>query len=139
MYRVLLGAADHLAALTVDMDGHNDAERIEVMNFDEYQSAARATAQYPDMGANLYYPTLGLAGEAGEVAEKVKKLMRDAEGVLCNDRREALKKELGDVLWYVAAMCSELGLDMNDVAEANIAKLLQRRKYGTIQGDGDER
>lgn len=109
------------------------------MNFDEYQAAAQATAQYPDMGNNLYYPTLGLAGEAGEVAEKVKKLMRDAEGVLCDERRAALKKELGDVLWYVAAVCSELGLDMNEVAEANIAKLRQRHKDGTIRGDGDDR
>ncbi len=109
------------------------------MEFNAYQQAARATAQYPQMGENLYYPTLGLAGEAGEVAEKIKKLMRDAEGQLSDDRRTALKKELGDVLWYVAALCSELGLDMNDVAETNIAKLRSRREKGTISGDGDDR
>lgn len=109
------------------------------MNFDEYQAAARRTAQYPDMGNNVYYPTLGLAGEAGEVSEKIKKLMRDAGGKLTPDRREALKKELGDVLWYVAALCSELGLDMNEVAEQNIAKLADRWNRDAIRGDGDNR
>jgi NTP pyrophosphatase (non-canonical NTP hydrolase) len=109
------------------------------MNFDEYQREARTTAQYPDMGKNVYYPTLGLAGEAGEVAEKIKKLMRDDHGLLTPDRRAALKKELGDVLWYVAALCAELDLSMNEVAELNIAKLRDRKDRGAIQGDGDNR
>ncbi len=109
------------------------------MDFNEYQSAARKTAQYPQMGHNLYYPTLGLAGEAGEVAEKIKKLMRDGDGVLTAERREALKKELGDVLWYVAALCSELGLAMDDVAEHNVAKLRDRQDRGAIRGEGDNR
>jgi len=109
------------------------------MTFDEYQAAARDTAQYPDMGRNLCYPTLGLAGEAGEVAEKIKKLMRDDGGRLTDERREALRKELGDVLWYVAALCSELGVSMGDVAEQNIAKLRDRRGRGAIRGDGDDR
>lgn len=110
-----------------------------MLNFDEYQQAARATAQYPNVGKNLYYPTLGLAGEAGEVAEKIKKLMRDHNGVLTPERREALKKELGDVLWYVAALCSELGLAMGEVAEHNVQKLRDRKDRGAIQGDGDTR
>jgi NTP pyrophosphatase (non-canonical NTP hydrolase) len=109
------------------------------MNFDEYQSAARQTAQYPNMGSNFYYPTLGLAGEAGEVAEKVKKLMRDHGGVMSPERRDALKKELGDVLWYVAALCSELNLTMSEVAEHNIAKLRDRRQRDAIRGEGDNR
>ena len=109
------------------------------MNFDEYQREARTTAQYPDMGKNIYYPTLGLAGEAGEVAEKIKKLMRDDHGVLTPERRAGLKKELGDVLWYVAALCSELGLGMGEVAELNIAKLRDRKDRGAISGDGDNR
>lgn len=109
------------------------------MNFDEYQAAARQTAQYPDMGLNVYYPTLGLAGEAGEVAEKIKKMMRDDDGQLTDDRRNGLKKELGDVLWYVAALCSELGLSMGEVAEHNVAKLRDRRDRGAIRGDGDNR
>ena len=109
------------------------------MDFNEYQQAARETAQYPDMGRNIYYPTLGLAGEAGEVAEKIKKLMRDNDGIMTTERREALKKELGDVLWYVAAMCSELNLSMGQVAGDNVAKLRDRKSRGAIQGDGDNR
>jgi NTP pyrophosphatase (non-canonical NTP hydrolase) len=112
---------------------------VPVIDFKAYQAAARETAQYPDMGRNVFYPTLGLAGEAGEVAEKVKKLIRDDNGRLTSDRRSALKKELGDVLWYVAALCSELELDMGEVAEQNIAKLRDRRNRDAIQGDGDNR
>jgi NTP pyrophosphatase (non-canonical NTP hydrolase) len=109
------------------------------MEFSNYQAAARETAQYPNMGKNVYYPTLGLAGETGEVAEKVKKLMRDHGGVLTPERRDALKKELGDVLWYVAALCSELELSLDEVAEHNVAKLRDRRERGKIGGDGDNR
>ncbi len=109
------------------------------MEFDAYQRAARETAQYPDLGRNLCYPTLGLNGEAGEVAEKVKKIIRDNAGQVDSDRREGLKKELGDVLWYVAAMCWELGLSMNEVAEHNVAKLRDRKDRGAIRGSGDDR
>lgn len=110
-----------------------------MLTFNEYQKAAFSTAQYPDVGHNLYYPTLGLAGEAGEVAEKIKKLMRDHGGQMTPERREALKKELGDVLWYVAALCSEMGLAMGDVAELNIEKLRDRKDRGRLHGDGDNR
>ncbi len=109
------------------------------MTFDEYQAVSRETAQYPDLGRNLTYPTLGLAGEAGEVAERVKKLYRDDAGELTPERRDGLKAELGDVLWYVAALCWELQLSMNDVAEYNIRKLHDRRARNVIRGDGDER
>ncbi|MBI4580935.1 MAG: nucleoside triphosphate pyrophosphohydrolase family protein [Planctomycetes bacterium] len=109
------------------------------MDFDAYQAASRETAQYPDMGRNVCYPTLGLAGEAGEVAERVKKMFRDDGGVLTPQRRDALKAELGDVLWYVAALCSELDLRMDDVASNNVRKLRDRRARSVIQGDGDER
>lgn len=109
------------------------------MEFDAYQQAARQTAQYPDLGRNLCYSTLGLTGEAGEVAEKVKKIIRDNGGQVSPERREGLKKELGDVLWYVAAMCWELGLSMNEVAEHNVAKLRDRRERGAIRGEGDDR
>lgn len=109
------------------------------MDFEQYQSAARQTAQYPDMGRNLAYPTLGLAGETGEVAERVKKMIRDDGGVLTSERRDALKAELGDVLWYVAALCSELELSMGEVAEYNVRKLLDRRARNVIRGDGDTR
>ncbi len=109
------------------------------MDFDEYQLAARETAQYPDIGHNVCYPALGLAGETGEVAERVKKMIRDDAGVLTPQRRDALKAELGDVLWYVAALCSELDLKLGDVATHNIAKLRDRRARNVIRGDGDNR
>jgi NTP pyrophosphatase (non-canonical NTP hydrolase) len=109
------------------------------MTFNEYQAAARQTAQYPDLGRNLTYPALGLAGETGEVAERVKKLIRDDGGVLTPERRELLKAELGDVLWYVAALCWELDLPMDEVAEHNVRKLRDRKARNVISGDGDHR
>ena len=78
--------------------------------FADYQRDSRATAVYPDAGDNLLYPTLGLCGEAGEVAEKVKKMVRDDAGILSDDRRAAIAKELGDVLWYAAQIATEAGL-----------------------------
>ncbi len=109
------------------------------MLLSEYQSRSRATAVYPNAGDNLIYPTLGLAGEAGEVAEKVKKMIRDDAGVLSAERREAIAKELGDVLWYVAQVATEANLDLDQVAAANIEKLLSRRDRGVLQGSGDDR
>jgi len=109
------------------------------MTFRKYQENAFQTAIYPGKGDNFYYPTLGLCGEAGEIAEKIKKVMRDGDGVLTEVKKTELKKELGDVLWYIAALCTELDLDMNDVAENNIAKLLDRKKRNVIKGDGDNR
>jgi NTP pyrophosphatase (non-canonical NTP hydrolase) len=105
----------------------------------DYQSRSRATAVYPDAGDNLLYPTLGLCGEAGEVAEKIKKMVRDDGGTLSDARREALSKELGDVLWYVAQLASEAGLDLDEIAGDNLAKLLSRRDRGVLQGSGDSR
>ena len=93
------------------------------MDLNAYQQGARSTARYPDVGANPIYPTLGLCGEAGEVADKVKKVLRDRGGSFTPEVREALKLELGDVLWYVAQLASELGFELNDVAEANLNKL----------------
>jgi NTP pyrophosphatase (non-canonical NTP hydrolase) len=76
------------------------------MLISDYQELSRRTATYPGAGDNIVYPTLGLAGEAGEVAEKVKKLLRDDDGVLSDERRGALAGELGDVLWYVAQVAT---------------------------------
>ena len=109
------------------------------MRLSEYQRASRRTATYPDAGENLVYPTLGLAGEAGEVAEKVKKLLRDDGGVLGEERRAALAGELGDVLWYVAQVATEAGLELEAIAEANLAKLRSRAQRGVLSGSGDER
>jgi NTP pyrophosphatase (non-canonical NTP hydrolase) len=109
------------------------------MNLSEYQSRSRATAVYPQAGDNLLYPTLGLCGEAGEVAEKIKKMVRDDDGVLTDERRAALAKELGDVLWYLAQIATEAQLDLDAVAEANIEKLSSRRRRNVLQGSGDDR
>ena len=86
------------------------------MELNAYQDAARSTAAYPHVGQNPIYPTLGLTGEAGEVADKVKKVLRDREGVFDPEAREAIKLELGDVLWYVAQLARELGYDLEEVA-----------------------
>lgn len=107
--------------------------------FSDYQRDSRATAVYPDAGANLLYPTLGLCGEAGEVAEKVKKMVRDDAGVLTEERRAALEKELGDVLWYAAQIATEAGLELDAIAEGNLAKLRSRQQRGVLTGSGDER
>lgn len=109
------------------------------MNFNDYQQKSRATAQYPAIGHPVIYPTLGLVNEAGEVAGKIKKIFRDKQGIIGEAEREALKAELGDVLWYIAQVCTELNLPMDEVAQANIDKLLDRQARGKIKGDGDNR
>jgi NTP pyrophosphatase (non-canonical NTP hydrolase) len=109
------------------------------MELSDYQQRSRATAVYPDAGANLTYPALGLCGEAGEVAEKVKKAIRDDGGVLTGERRDALAGELGDVLWYVAQLATEAGLDLDLVADGNLAKLRSRQERSVLSGSGDAR
>jgi len=109
------------------------------MEFNEYQKEARKTAIYPDMDKNFVYPTLGLAGETGEVAEKIKKVIRDGGGVITEEKKVELSKELGDVLWYAANLAIELGLDLNDIAQKNLDKLRSRQERGKIQGGGDNR
>jgi NTP pyrophosphatase (non-canonical NTP hydrolase) len=109
------------------------------MLLSDYQARSRRTATYPGAGENIVYPTLGLAGEAGEVAEKVKKLLRDDGGILSEERRAALAAELGDVLWYVAQVATEAGLDLEEIAQANLDKLLSRQQRGVLSGSGDSR
>lgn len=109
------------------------------MDFNEYQEQANLTAIYPEKGGNIYYPTLGLAGEAGEVCEKVKKVMRDSDGILSETVVEDLKKELGDVLWYLSAIASELETSLGEIAAINIEKLLSRQARGKLGGSGDDR
>ena len=110
----------------------------QIETFKDYQAAAANTAIYPS-AVRVIYPALGLAGEAGEVANKVKKIYRDNRGSVDKTRRQHIARELGDVLWYVAAMCTDLELDMGMVARKNIAILASRHERGVIQGDGDER
>lgn len=101
---------------------------------DQYQAEACITAIYPKE-ANIIYPTLGLVGEAGEVAEKVKKWIRD--DITLN--KQELAKEIGDVLWYVANLSHDLGYTLSEIANMNIAKLQDRVARGTIRGSGDNR
>jgi NTP pyrophosphatase (non-canonical NTP hydrolase) len=116
-------------------------EEDEVLSFAEYQQRSQSRAVYPDAGSrtNFAYPALGLCGESGEVAEKVKKLLRDEGGDMTIEARDAIKKELGDVLWYIAAMCRELDITMEDVARANLEKVDGRHSRGTLRGSGDDR
>ena len=109
------------------------------MDFSEYQSLSRRTATYPHAGADMTYPALGLCGEAGEVAEKVKKTIRDDDGILSDERREALSRELGDVLWYLAQLATEAGLELESIAADNLDKLLSRQDRGVLRGSGDDR
>ncbi|HTR89811.1 MAG TPA: nucleoside triphosphate pyrophosphohydrolase family protein [Solirubrobacteraceae bacterium] len=108
------------------------------MELAEYQRLSRRTAEYP-REAWLAYPALGLAGEAGEVAEHAKKAIRDDAGRVSPERRLAMSKELGDVLWYVAQLASELELDLDHIAQANLEKLLSRQRRGVLSGSGDNR
>lgn len=109
------------------------------MDFQEYQKRAEETAEYPIIGARFVYPALGLANEAGEVAGKIKKIFRDDGGVVTPERLDSIKKELGDVLWYLAATSSSLGLSLEEVAELNLSRLQSRKERGVIHGDGDNR
>ena len=116
------------------------------MTVNEYQEAALTTAVYPEQ-FRIIYPALGMNGEAGEVADKVKKVIRDtvlltdAEGaiVLSHDKRIELAKEIGDVLWYCAILAYDLGLKLDDVAQMNINKLKSRQERGKLSGSGDNR
>jgi NTP pyrophosphatase (non-canonical NTP hydrolase) len=105
------------------------------MKMSQYQQKARKTAVYPkNTWKGLYYVAMGLAGEAGEVANKIKKHIRDG---VCDF--DSIADELGDVLWYVSQMASELGYDLDTIAENNITKLYSRLERGVVQGEGDKR
>jgi len=109
------------------------------MDFNEYQTKSRLTAQFPTIGHSVIYPTLGLVNEAGEVAGKIKKVFRDKGGEISKETKSALKAELGDVLWYLAQVATELDLSLDEIAEYNIDKLMDRLERGKIKGDGDNR
>ena len=109
------------------------------MNFNEYQNKALETAIYPNFGNNIYYPALGLGGEVGEVLEKIKKLMRDNDGIVTPEIQASIKKELGDVLWYLAVISYEFKIELEDVALGNIEKLSDRKNRNELKGNGDNR
>lgn len=105
----------------------------ETMDMSEYQDVASDTAIYPPEH-EIIYPALGLAAEAGEVANKVKKILRDK-----NFDRNGIADELGDCLWYIAALCRDLNIEMSEVAKGNLKKLKDRQDRGTLKGNGDKR
>lgn len=115
------------------------------MEFDKYQKHTQRTAQYKHGATrnvrtrDLVYPVLGLNGEAGEVAEKLKRLIREDKQNISDDAREAIALELGDVLWYVAQSALRLRYKLSDIAQMNIDKLASRRKRNKILGSGDNR
>jgi NTP pyrophosphatase (non-canonical NTP hydrolase) len=108
------------------------------MTINEYQNKAIETAIYGS-GNNIIYPTLGLTGEAGEVADKVKKVLRDNDGVFTDEKKLELAKELSDCLWYCAALARDLGYTLEEIAIINIDKLASRKARGVIGGSGDNR
>jgi NTP pyrophosphatase (non-canonical NTP hydrolase) len=117
---------------------HRQCRREASMRFDDYQQTALRTAIYAERH-RIIYPALGLASEAGEVAGKIKKVLRDQEGDFAKAPIEAIRDELGDVLWYVAVLAADLGLSLEQIAADNVAKLAARRQRGTIGGAGDHR
>lgn len=109
------------------------------MTPNDYQKAALSTAIYPNQGENYIYPCMGISGESGEIAEKVKKVIRDKEGVLTDTDKEGIAKELGDLCWYVAVLAYELGYDLGDIMQMNLNKLSSRKERGVLSGSGDNR
>jgi len=107
--------------------------------FEEYQKQSRKTWGLIHVDHPIVYPTLGLVNEAGEVAGKIKKIFRDKGGLISEEDQQALKSELGDVLWYLTQICTELDLTLEEVAETNLEKLFSRLERGTIKGEGDYR
>ena len=105
----------------------------------DYQTATLQTAIYPNQGQNFIYPTLGLSGEAGEVAEKVKKIIRDGDGTLTDPDREKIALELSEVCWYVAVLAYELDYTLEEIMQMNLDKLASRQKRGVLSGSGDVR
>ncbi|MBI5812477.1 MAG: nucleoside triphosphate pyrophosphohydrolase family protein [Meiothermus silvanus] len=112
---------------------------MKVASLNDYQRESRKTWQLVHTDHPITYPTLGLVNEAGELAGKVKKIFRDKSGQISPEDREALKGELGDVLWYLAQIATELDLTLEEVASANLKKLFSRLERGKIQGEGDYR
>jgi len=108
------------------------------MELNLYQKKALETAVYPQQ-YKIIYPALGLTGEAGEVSDKVKKVLRDNSCLFTEDKKKEIAKELGDVLWYVAVMAHDLGISLEEIAQMNYQKLQSRKERGVLGGNGDNR
>lgn len=109
------------------------------MNINDYQEAAVKTAIYNREKYSIMYPSMGLAGECGEILNKVKKVYRDNDGQFSEETKRVIASEIGDSLWYIATLADDLGFDLESIAAANIAKLNSRKERGVISGSGDER
>ena len=109
------------------------------MEFDEYQKKARLTEFYPKEVEPWVYISIALGGEVGEVLNKLKKIMRDENFEVSKEKKEDLSYELGDILWYLSALCGQLGLSLDVVAKRNIDKLKSREERGKLAGSGDKR
>ena len=112
---------------------------MNMKDFNTYQTESRKTWGVIPMNHPIVYPTMGLVDEAGEVAGKIKKIFRDKNGQITEEDRQSLKNELGDVLWYLTQICTELGLTLEEVTETNITKIFSRQERGKLGGDGDNR
>jgi NTP pyrophosphatase (non-canonical NTP hydrolase) len=119
-------------------NNNNKGTTMTNMTFNEYQSMAVKTAIY-GVGDRIIYPALGLANECGEVLGKIKKVLRDNQGIYSKDHIEKISDEIGDTLWYMAALARDLDLSLEDIANNNIAKLLDRQARNVIHGSGDQR
>ena len=120
------------------MTGEKGTVNNKSMKLNEYQEKAVATAIYGE-GSLIIYPTLGLAGESGEVADKVKKVLRDNAGIFTDEKKKEIAGEIGDTCWYIAALCRDLGFTLEEVCQWNIDKLESRRARNVISGSGDNR
>ena len=109
-----------------------------ISDLDMYQQVAKTTAIYPREQA-IIYPTLGLTGEAGEVANKVKKIIRDGTNKNNENLVQEIAAEIGDCLWYISVLADDIGVKLSDIANSNLEKLENRKKKGTIHGSGDDR
>jgi len=109
------------------------------VELNEYQRQSRRTAVYQNIGKNPRYAMIGLCEEVGEIAGQLKRVERDDGDVITPERREKLKLEMGDALWYMASLAEELGLTLEDIAQANLAKLADRKARKALHGSGDSR
>ena len=113
-------------------------EFIDHLDTDRYQFESRTTAIYPE-DQGMAYETIGLASEAGEVCNKIKKIIRDDGGEITDEKRSQIMGELGGTFWYMARLCDRFGFRMSDVMRHNLDQLLDRQKRGKLQGSGDDR
>ena len=138
--RLALEEADALAIELSEKQSEIDDLKLlldERLSFDTYQKKSKETAIYPTMVHPVIYPALGLASETGELLGKLKKVFRDQRSFL--SYKHEIRSEIGDVLWYLTQICTELDLSLECLAKGNLSKLSSRAKRGTLQGDGDNR